>query len=111
MLSGKPADFSEWCVGMEEALAMVPQDMQIRFVVSYLTADARRWFMTTYSACGRPLPNGWSSLRKEPHGAFSPELEKTSHRSRLLGIRQVRVLEDYITEFRSIFLSSPGGIT
>ena len=64
--------------------------------------------MTTYSACGRPRPNDWSSLRKELQAAFSPEFEKASHRSRLLKMRQVGALEDYITEFRSLCISSPG---
>ena len=108
VFSGKPADFSEWCFAMEEVLVVVPQNDQVRFVVSYLAADARRWFMTTYSACGRPRPNDWSSLRKELQAAFSPEFEKASHRSRLLKIRQVGALEDYITEFRRLCISSPG---
>ena len=108
VFSGKPADFSEWCFAMEEVLVVVPQNDQVRFVVSYLAADARRWFMTTYSACGRPRPNDWSSLRKELQAAFSPEFEKASHRSRLLKIRQVGALEDNITEFRSLCISSPG---
>ena len=64
--------------------------------------------MTTYSACGRPRLNDWSSLRKGLQAAFSPEFEKASHRSRLLKIRQVGALEDYITEFRSLCISSPG---
>ena len=64
--------------------------------------------MTTYSACGRPRPNDWSFLRKELQAAFSPEFEKASQRSRLLKIRQVGALEDYITEFRSLCISSPG---
>ena len=56
--------FSEWCFAMEEALVVVLQNDPVRFVVSYLAADARRWFMTTYSVRGRPRPNDWSSLRK-----------------------------------------------
>ena len=47
-------------------------------------------------------------MRKELQAAFSPEFEKESHRSRLLKIRQVGALEDYITEFRSLCISSPG---
>ena len=93
---------------MEEVLVVVPQNDQVRFVVSNLAADARRWFMTTYSACGHPRPSDWSSLRKELQAVFSPEFEKASHRSRLLKIRQVGALEDYITEFRSLCISSPG---
>ena len=108
VFSGKPVDFSEWCFAMEEVLVVVPQNDQVRFVVSYLAADAWRWFMTTYSACGRPRPNDWSSLRKELQAAFSPEFEKASHRSRLLKIWQGGALEEYTTEFRSLCILSPG---
>ena len=40
VFSGKPADFSGWCFAMEEVLVVVPQNDQVRFVVSYLAADA-----------------------------------------------------------------------
>ena len=40
VFSGKPSDFSEWCFSMEEVLVLVPQNGQVRFVVSYLAADA-----------------------------------------------------------------------
>ena len=89
MFSGKPADFSECCFAMEEVVVVVPLNDQVRFVVSYLAADARI-FMTTYSACGHPRPNDWSSLRKELQAAFSPEFEKASHRCRLQKIRSHR---------------------
>ena len=106
---GSLADFSGWCFAMEEVLVVVPQNDQVRFVVSYLAADARRWFMTTYSACGRPRPNDCMVFfaKRAASGFFSRVRESLSS-FQILKIRQGGALEDYITEFRSLCILSPG---
>ena len=75
VFSGRPLEFSEWQFTIEEALAVVPPADQVRFALSYLGGDARRWFMTTYPDGERP--NDWTSLLRscyihvahEPHNA------------------------------------------
>ena len=104
VFSGRPLEFSEWQFAIEEAFAVVPPADQVRFAVSYLGGDARRWFMTAYPDGERP--NDWTSLRNGLRAAFSPDGERIFHRTRLLRIRQVGPLENYIAEFRSLCISS-----
>ena len=104
VFSGRPLEFSEWQFAIEEALAVVPPADQVRFAVSYLGGDARRWFMTAYPDGERP--NDWTSLRNGLRAAFSPDGERAFHRTKLLRIRQVGSLENYIAEFRSLCISS-----
>ena len=95
-------------VRYEEAFAVVRRADQVRFAVSYLSGDARRWqwFMTAYPDGERP--KDWTSLRNGLRAAFSPDGERAFHRSRLFRIRQVGPLENYIAEFRSLSISSSG---
>ena len=104
VFSGRHFEFSEWQFAIEEALAVVPPADQVRSAVSYLGGDARRWFMTAYPDGERP--NDWTSLRNGLRAAFSPDGERAFHRTKLLRIRQVGSLENYIAEFRSLCISS-----
>ena len=106
VFSGRPLEFSEWQFAIEEALAVVRPADQVRFAVSYLSGDARRWFMTAYPDGERP--KDWTSLRNGLRAAFSPDGERAFHRTRLFRIRQVGHLENYIAEFRSLCISSSG---
>ena len=104
VFSGRPLEFSEWQFAIEEALAVVPPADQVWFAVSYRGGDARRWFMTAYPDGERP--NDWTPLWNGLRAAFSPDGERAFHRTKLLRIRQVGSLENYIVEFRSICISS-----
>ena len=106
VFSGRPLEFSEWQFAIEEAHAVVRPADQVRFAVSYLSGDARRWFMTAYPDGERP--KDWTSLRNGVRAAFSPDGERAFHRTRLFRIRQVGPPENYIAEFRSLCISSSG---
>ena len=88
---------------MDEALAVarVPPTKEVSYAVSFLSGDARRWFMTQCS--GENRPKDWPILRDRLKEAFSPDLEKTDQISNLLKIRQTGSLdEDYIEDFRRL---------
>ena len=74
VFSGRPVEFSEWQFSIEEALAVVRSADQVRFAVSYLSGEARRWSMTAYPDGERP--NDWTSLRNGLRAAFSPDGER-----------------------------------
>lgn len=103
--SGTPADLAEWVFTLEEALASQPQENEVRYAVSYLTGDARRWFMTLCNNGMRPTT--WTALKAQLVSAFAPDHEKERNRGRLLKARQRGPLEDYVSEFRRLCLLSP----
>lgn len=105
VFSGRPLEFEEWAFSIEEALSRVPQKEEVSFAVSYLSGDARRWFMTYCTTESRP--DDWLTLKGKLREAFSPEFEKALYRSKLLKIRQDGKLDDYIEEFRSLCILSP----
>ena len=107
VFSGRPADFAEWRFSMDEALAVarVPPTEEVSYAVSFLSGDARRWFMTQCS--GENRPKDWPILRDRLKEAFSPDLERALNRSNLLKIRQTGSLEDYIEDFRRLSILTP----
>ena len=86
MFSGRPADFAEWRFSMDGALAVgqVPPTEEVSYAVSFLTRDARSWFMTQCSGENRPKDR--PILRERLKEAFSPDLERALNRSNLLKI-------------------------
>ena len=106
VFSGRPVEFLEWQFTIEEALAVVSPADEVRFAMSYLGGDAHRWFMTAYP--DGDCRNDWTSLRNGLRAAFSPDGERALafHPTRLLWIRQVGPVENYIAEFRSLCISS-----
>ena len=107
VFSGRPADFAEWRFSMDEALAVarVPPSEEVSYAVSFLSGDARRWFMTQCS--GENCPKDWPILRDRLKEAFSPDLERALNRSNLLKIRQTGSLEDYIEDLRRLSILTP----
>ena len=97
VFTGKPSSLYEWAFAMQEALHSARPADEVRYAVSFLEGDARRWFISLCEDGCRP--SSWPELKKKLSECFSPEHEDAMKRLSLLRTRQTGSLEDYITEF------------
>ena len=89
---------------MEEALTVAKPRDEVRYVVSYLSGDALRWFMALCTDGKRPA--SWASLRSQLEATYAPANEDARYRRALLKARQDGGIEDYniIAKFRRLCL-------
>ena len=89
----------------------VPEEERVTVVCMYLEGDAKLWWRTRTiddENAGRPKIESWDRLKKELREQFLPSNSSWDARNRLMQLKHVGSVRDYVKDFCSLLLDIRG---
>ena len=108
VFTGEEEKFSEWLFSVEEALRVLRPEEPVGYVASFLDGNARKWLVSSWGPEASRRPASWKEFRTALKEAFAERYAEEKGCVRLFRTKQQGSLEEYITEFMGVCLTTEG---